>query len=79
VVATEALDAATGELATTLASKSPSVMAMGRDAFYSVWDQSAADALAQLHPLLTVNTSLEDTAEGIAAFLEKRDPVWKGR
>jgi enoyl-CoA hydratase/carnithine racemase len=73
------LDTAVEELASTLASKSPSVMRLGRDSFYSVWDQSAADALAQLHPLLTVNTSLEDTAEGIAAFIEKRPPVWKGR
>ena len=73
------LDDAVDELAATLASKSPSVMRLGRDSFYSVWDQAATDALAQLHPLLTVNTSLEDTAEGIAAFMEKRPPVGKGR
>lgn len=73
------LDATVAEVTTSLASKSPSVMAMGRTAFYSVWDQSARDALAQLHPLLTVNTSLEDAAEGITAFLEKRDPHWTGR
>jgi len=73
------LDATVDQLAATLASKSPSVMRFGRDAFYSVWDQSARDALAQLHPLLTLNTSLEDAAEGITAFLEKRDPNWTGR
>jgi enoyl-CoA hydratase/carnithine racemase len=79
VVPLAELDASVAQLAATLAGKSPSVMRLGRDSFYSVWDQSAADALAQLHPLLTVNTSLEDTAEGIAAFMEKRPPVWKGR
>jgi enoyl-CoA hydratase/carnithine racemase len=79
VVEAGALDAAVDELAATLASKSPSVMRLGRDSFYSVWDQAAADALAQLQPLLTVNTSFEDTAEGIAAFMEKREPVWTGR
>ena len=54
-------------------------MKMGLDPFYSVWGRNAADSLAQLHPLLTLNTSLEDAAEGITAFLEKRDPVWTGR
>lgn len=79
VVPAADLDAEVDAVAATLASKSPSVMRMGRDSFYSVWGRPAADALAQLHPLLTVNTSLEDAAEGITAFLEKRDPNWTGR
>ena len=79
VVPVSELDSTVDELAATLASKSPSVMRLGRDSFYSVWDQSARDALAQLHPLLTLNTSLEDAAEGIGAFLEKREPRWTGR
>ena len=79
VVPVGELDAAVDQLAATLASKSPSVMKMGRDSFYSVWGRGAAESLAQLHPLLTLNTSLEDAAEGITAFLEKRDPVWTGR
>lgn len=79
VVPVDELDAAVDETAALLASKSPSVMKMGRDSFYSVWGRGAAESLAQLHPLLTLNTSLEDAAEGITAFLEKRDPVWTGR
>ena len=79
VVAPDELDGAVAALSAELASKSPSVMKLGRSSFYSVWDQSAADALAQLHPLLTVNTSLEDAAEGITAFIEKRAPNWTGR
>jgi hypothetical protein len=54
-------------------------MRLGRDSFYGVWDQSADDALRLLHPLLTINTGLEDAAEGIGAFLEKRPPHWTGR
>jgi enoyl-CoA hydratase/carnithine racemase len=79
LVPVEGLDAAVDELTVTLAAKSPSVMRLGRDSFYSVWDQSAADALRMLHPMLTVATELEDAAEGIAAFMEKRPPVWGGR
>jgi enoyl-CoA hydratase/carnithine racemase len=79
LVSPDQLDETVASLVAELAASSPAVMKMGRDAFYSVWDQSAADALAQLHPLLTLNTSLEDTAEGIAAFIEKREPRWTGR
>jgi len=79
VVPADQLDDAVAALAATLAAKSPSVMRLGRDSFYGVLGRPAADALRVLHPLLTVNTGLEDAAEGIGAFLEKRDPVWTGR
>lgn len=79
LVPVDELDAAVDELATTLASKSPAVMRLGRDSFYDVWDLGASEALRQLHPLLTIGTQLEDAAEGITAFIEKRPPEWKGR
>lgn len=78
VVPVSELDAAVAELATTLAKKSPSIVKLGRDSFYDVWDRSAEEALALLHPLLTLTTLTDDAQEGIAAFSEKRPPEWKG-
>ncbi len=68
-----------GELAAVLAAKSPTAMRLGRDSFYAVWDLAAAEALAVLHPLLTVATITDDAQEGMAAFREKRPPEWTGR
>jgi enoyl-CoA hydratase/carnithine racemase len=79
VVPVDELDEATDALAAVLAAKSPAIMKLGRDSFYAVWDQAAEDALRLLHPMLTVTANTEDAAEGIAAFAEKRAPVWKGR
>jgi enoyl-CoA hydratase/carnithine racemase len=79
VVSPDQLDAAVAELTSVLVNKSPSVMKMGRDAFYEVIDLDAARALPRLQAGLSLVTMTEDSAEGLAAFAEKRDPVWKGR
>jgi len=73
------LRAEVDELAQSLASKSPAIMRLGRDSFYAVWDENADGALRLLHAMLTVTTATDDSAEGIAAFTEKRPPRWSGR
>jgi enoyl-CoA hydratase/carnithine racemase len=55
------------------------VMALGRRALFAAEDLPFASQLDHLHAQLTLNTLAEDAAEGIAAFLEKREPEWTGR
>jgi enoyl-CoA hydratase/carnithine racemase len=79
VVPVDELDDAVDELAATLASKSPLILRWGRESFYRVLDMDPDDALAYLQAMLTVTSGSEDTAEGVAAFAEKREPRWTGR
>ena len=79
VVPVGELDSAVDELAETLAAKSPVAMRLGRDSFYRSLDMRADDALDYLQSMLTIMTLSEDTAEGIAAFAEKRAPNWRNR
>jgi len=79
VVPVDELDATVDALAAELAGKSPLIMRWGRDSFYRVLEMDADAALSYLQGMLTVTTQTEDAAEGVAAFAEKRTPVWKGR
>jgi enoyl-CoA hydratase/carnithine racemase len=79
VVPVAELDAAVDGLAATLATKSPIVMRWGRNSFYRALDLTSDHALAYLQAMLTVASHTDDTAEGIAAFAEKRAPRWTGR
>jgi enoyl-CoA hydratase/carnithine racemase len=79
VVPAEDFDAAVADWAARLASKSPVLMRLGKDAMFRQQDMALADALAFLQSQLTIAFSTEDIQEGVKAFFEKRDPVWTGR
>jgi enoyl-CoA hydratase/carnithine racemase len=79
VVAAEEFDAAVAEWAQKLASKSPLVMKLGKDAMWRQLDMPLVDALDYLRAQLTIELSTEDAIEGVTAFFEKREPNWKGR
>jgi enoyl-CoA hydratase len=79
VVPADSLEAETMALAGELAELSPATIALGLRAFYRSQDMALPDALRYLEGELGRVLALEDAREGLAAFLGKRKPVWKGR
>jgi enoyl-CoA hydratase len=79
VVPADEFNAAVVDWARKLASKSPAIMKLGKDAMWRQMDMPLADALDYLRSQLTIELGTEDAAEGVKAFFEKREPEWKGR
>ena len=79
VVPAEEFDEAVVDWSQKLASKSPLVMKLGKDAMWRQLDMPLVDALDYLRSQLTIELSTEDAIEGVTAFFEKRDPEWKNK
>jgi enoyl-CoA hydratase/carnithine racemase len=73
------LDATVDALAAEIASKSSFTVALGKQAFYRQLGMDLASAYDYASEVVVRNMLAEDAAEGIAAFTQKRAPVWKGR
>lgn len=73
------LDALVDEWAARLAAGPPLALAMSKRLLNDGITASMADALENEARCQTVNFATQDTAEAMRAFMEKRDPVFKGR
>ena len=76
VVSADALEASVENLAQTLASKLGSAVRLGKRAFYDQLEMPLRDAYDYTGEVMVQNMLDRNTAEGIAAFLEKRPPDW---
>ncbi len=79
VVPRDKMDAKVDEITQKLSSKSPLTLRLGRRAFYTMRDMEYQKALEYLSSMLAINSAAEDVVEGIASFIEKREPNWKGK
>lgn len=67
----------TTALAETLAAKLGTAVKIGKEAFYNQLEMDLAAAYAYTGEVMVQNLLDRNTEEGIAAFLEKRDPDWQ--
>ncbi|MDC1382312.1 enoyl-CoA hydratase [Candidatus Puniceispirillum sp.] len=76
VIDTASLREHVTSVAKKITSKSPVTLAMGKAAFYAQRELSIADAYDYAAKVMVENMLHRDAAEGINAFIEKRDPKW---
>ena len=79
VVAPDELEAATDELARQIASASSLTVGLGKRAFYRQIDLGLDAAYNVCQEVMSENATAEDAQEGMSSFLEKRQPIWRGR
>ena len=77
VASTENLRAETLKLAETLKAKPRETLALGKALFYRQLDVGIEVAYQDASATISGNFMRADAQEGVAAFLEKRKPVWE--
>ena len=78
-VAPERLDLEVQDTLRLLTSKSPIAIKIGKEAFRAMSDMPFDEAVDYLCEALGRAISTEDAMEGMLAFIEKREPRFKGR
>jgi 2-(1,2-epoxy-1,2-dihydrophenyl)acetyl-CoA isomerase len=79
VVPASAIDALVDAWAARLAAGPPIALAMTKRMLNRAFEQTFEQALDDEARCQTVNFGTQDTVESIAAFLQKRDPEYRGR
>jgi enoyl-CoA hydratase/carnithine racemase len=79
VVPAGELAAATRALADKICASSPSVVGLGKRAFYQQLDMPQAQAYQYTRDVMSGNACAPDAQEGVSAFLQKRKPTWSGK
>ncbi len=75
----DTLEAETLKMANKIASKSPIALQMAKEAVKTASKTNLDEGLRREIDLFAISFSSEDKEEGVAAFLEKRKPEFKGR
>ena len=78
VVPLEELENTVQKLVDDIKEQSPTAVRLGLKAFQEMKSKPADEKHKYLHAMLMQCLSSKDTAEGLAAFKEKRKPNWKG-
>ncbi|MBF0112785.1 MAG: enoyl-CoA hydratase/isomerase family protein [Desulfamplus sp.] len=79
VVPKESLEEETIKWANELATKSPIAVQIAKSAFYASEDMDYIRQFDYMNEAFARLCSTDDAKEGVLAFLEKRNPVWKER
>jgi enoyl-CoA hydratase/carnithine racemase len=78
VVPIAQLDAAVQEFVDAIVAYSPLTTAIGKAAFYDQISLDEESAYERATEVMCDNATKQDAQEGIAAFLQKRQPAWRG-
>lgn len=79
IVPAEELRDRTLEIARSMAEKSPVTLALAKRALRAALEMPLSAGLEHERDLFALAFATEDKQEGVRAFLEKRQPEWKGR
>jgi enoyl-CoA hydratase/carnithine racemase len=79
VVPASRLDAEITQFTNIILSRSSAAIRLGKQAFYRQIDRSLGAAYDVASEAMACNLLLEDAAEGIDAFLQKRPATWRGK